>query len=128
MAPFIDWILERVDTLALWLVPPSILGAFFGDAFRRDLLTPRQRFAAFVLSVAISPLAGMAAGKEWGWHPYTCGVITILAAVLGTDMIALVVSVVREFRSDPWGTTNKTADAIKKIADALLSFLPGRAK
>lgn len=128
MAPFVDWILERVDTLALWLVPPSILGAFFGDAFRRDLLTPRQRFAAFTLSVAISPLAGMAAGKEWGWHAYTCGVITILAAVLATDMIALVVSVVREFRADPWGTTNKTAEAIKKIADALLSFLPGRAK
>ena len=128
MATIADWIFERVDTLALWLVPPSILGAFFGDAFRRDLLTPRQRLAAFALSVAISPLAGMAAGKEWGWHPYTCGVITILAAVLGTDMIALVVSVVREFRGDPWGTANKTADAIKRIADALLSFLPGRPK
>ena len=128
MAPIADWILERIDMLILWLIPPSILGAFFGDAFRRDLLTPRQRFAAFFLSVAISPLAGMAAGKEWGWHPYTCGVITILAAVLGTDMIALVVSVVREFRGDPWGTTNKTAEAIKKIADALLSFMPWRAK
>lgn len=128
MVALADWILERIDMLVLWLIPPSLLGAFFGDAFRKDLLTPRQRFAAFALSVAISPLAGMAAGKEWGWHPYTCGVITILAAVLGTDMIALVVTVVREFRGDPWGTANKTADAIKKIADALLSFVPWRAK
>lgn len=128
MLAIADWILERIDTLILWLVPPSVLGAFFGDAFRKDLLTPRQRFAAFTLSVAISPLAGMAASKEWGWHPYTCGVLTILAAVLGTDMIALVVTVVREFRSDPWGTTNKSADAIKKLADALLSFMPWRAK
>lgn len=128
MGPIADWILERVDTLALWLVPPSILGAFFGDAFRKDLLTPRQRLAAFALAVAISPLAGMAAGKEWGWHPWTCSVIATLAAVLGTDMIALVVAVMREFRADPWGTAGKTAEAIKKIADAVLAFVPWRAK
>ncbi|KAF0097808.1 MAG: hypothetical protein FD144_4757 [Rhodospirillaceae bacterium] len=128
MATIADWILERVDTLALWLVPPSMLGAFFGDAFRKDLLTPRQRLAAFALAVAISPLAGMAAGKEWGWHPWTCSVIATLAAVLGTDMIALVVMVMREFRSDPWGTAGKTAEAIKKLADAVLSFVPWRAK
>ncbi|NQW53546.1 MAG: hypothetical protein HQ465_20135 [Rhodospirillales bacterium] len=124
----VDWILERIDTLVLWLVPPSLLGAFFGDAFRKDLLTPRQRLAAFGLAVAISPLAGMAAGKEWGWHPYTCGVITTLAAVLGTDLIALAVTLVREFRGDPWGSAGKSADAIKKLADALLSFVPWRSK
>ena len=128
MATIADWILERVDTLALWLVPPSKLGAFFGDAFRKDLLTPRQRLAAFALAVAISPLAGMAARNEWGWHPWTCSIIATLAAVLGTDMIALVVSVMREFRADPWGTAGKSADAIKKIADALLAFVPWRAK
>jgi hypothetical protein len=128
MLAIAEWILERVDTLILWLVPPSLLGAFFGDAFRKDVLTPRQRLAAFGLAVAISPLAGMAAGKEWGWHPYTCGVITTLAAVLGTDVIALAVTLVREFRGDPWGSAGKSADAIKKLADALLSFVPWRSK
>lgn len=123
-----EWILARIDTLVLWLIPPSLLGAFFGDAFRKDVLTPRQRFAAFALSVAISPLAGMAAFKEWGWHLYTCGVLSILAAALATDLIALAVTLVREFRGDPWGSAGKTADAIKKLADALLSFVPWRAK
>lgn len=128
MASIFNWMLERIDTLALWLLPPSLLGAIFGDAFRKDLLTPRQRLAAFGLTVTISPLAGMAAGKEWGWHPYTCGVITTLAAALAVDLIALAVAVVREFRSDPWGAAGKTADSIKRIADALLSFVPWRAK
>jgi hypothetical protein len=43
----LDWIVDKVDTLALRLLPPSLLGALFGDAFRNDLLTPRQRLAAF---------------------------------------------------------------------------------
>ncbi|WP_289294534.1 hypothetical protein [uncultured Reyranella sp.] len=128
MASVLDWIVDKVDTLALWLLPPSLLGALFGDAFRKDLLTPRQRLAAFALTVMLSPLAGMAAGKEWGWHPYTCGVITTLAAALGVDLIALAVAVVREFRTDPWAASGKTADAIKRIADALLSFVPWRTK
>lgn len=128
MVSVFDWILERIDTLALWLLPPSLLGALFGDAFRKDLLTPRQRLAAFGVTVAISPLAGLAAWKEWGWHPYTCGVITTLAAALAVDLIALLVAVVREFRSDPWVAAGKTADAIKRLADALLSFMPWRAK
>lgn len=79
----VDWILERIDTLVLWLVPPSLLGAFFGDAFRKDLLTPRQRLAAFGLAVAISPLAGMAAGKEFpqgqGGYPDLVDVLSDLA-------------------------------------------------
>ncbi|WP_439611518.1 hypothetical protein [Reyranella sp.] len=128
MVAIFDWLIERIDTLALWLLPPSLLGAIFGDAFRKDMLTPKQRLAAFALAVMLSPLAGMAAGKEWGWHPYTCGVITILAGALGFDVLALVFAVVREFRSDPWGATGKTADSIKRLADALLSFVPWRAK
>lgn len=43
-----------------------MLGAFFGDAFCKDLLTPRQRLAAFTLALALamSPLAGRAAMKD----------------------------------------------------------------
>ncbi len=49
-------------------------------------------------------------------------------AALGVDLIALAVAVVREFRTDPWAASGKTADAIKRIADALLSFVPWRTK
>lgn len=33
-----------VDSLA-WAVPFSLIGAIFGDAIRKDALTPRQRMS-----------------------------------------------------------------------------------
>lgn len=70
-------------------------------------------------STTICLLASKAAGKEWGWYPQTCSVTGTLALLLGIDVIALIATAMQEFRSDPRGAAGKSADAIKKIGDAL---------
>lgn len=104
----------------LWpLVPPSIVGAFFGDTLRKDVLTARQRIAAFLAMAVLGPLGGVGIAREFALSDYTAAALAIVIAALGTDLIGLAVAIIRQFREDPIG-------ALVKIKDALLSLLPAR--
>lgn len=105
---------------ALWfLVPFSFVGAFFGDSFRKDVLSPRQRVAAGLFALFIGPVAGMMVTREWGWHEVTGYAIAAVIPTLSYDAIVLVAALLSQIRQDPLG-------GIRKIWDAIVAAFPGR--
>ena len=102
----------------LWpLVPPSLLGAFMGDALRKDVLTGRQRAAVFLAMAMLGCVGGVGIGREYDLSEYSAAAIAIVISTIGTDLIGLAVAILRQIKEDPIG-------AITKVRDAILSFLP----
>lgn len=113
---------ERIDALvdALWfLIPFSFVGAFFGDSFRRDVLTSRQRVAAGLFALFVGPAAGLLVTREWGWQDVTGLAIAAVVPTLSYDLIVLVAALLSQIRADPLG-------GLRKVWDALAAILPGR--
>lgn len=92
-----------LDSLA-WAVPFSIVGAVFGDAIRKDALTPRQRFAAGLFSFVMGPLCGAAANREFGVGEFTAYVIAALAPTVIYDLVGLLAAIIRTAKDDPRDT------------------------
>jgi hypothetical protein len=114
--------MQKLQALAdvLWpFVPPSIVGALFGDTLRKDALSRGQRVAAFAVSAVLGCLAGPGLAAEYRLSVYTGAAFAVVIAAIGTDLIGLAVAVIRQFRDDPVGT-------VIRIKDALLAFLPSR--
>jgi hypothetical protein len=95
-----------------WLIPFSLVGAVFGDAIRRDALTPRQRVAAGLFSLMVGPLAGAAAMREWGWSDMSALVVAAVAPTVAYDAIGLVASILRAAKDDPRGWLAVIKDAL----------------
>ncbi|WP_299109781.1 hypothetical protein [uncultured Bradyrhizobium sp.] len=113
---------ERIGALvdALWfLIPFSFVGAFFGDSFRRDVLTSRQRVSAGLFALFIGPAAGLLVTREWGWHDVTGFAIAAVVPTLSYDLIVLVAALLSQLRTDPLG-------GLRKVWDAIAAILPGR--
>ena len=91
------------DSLA-WAVPFSLIGAVFGDAIRKDALTPRQRIAVGLFSFMMGPLFGAAANREFGIGEFTSYVIAAVAPTFVYDCIGLVASLIRAAKDDPRDT------------------------
>lgn len=106
------------DALA-WLIPFSLVGAVFGDAIRRDALTPRQRIAAGLFSLMLGPVMGMAAIKEWGWSEFSALAVASVIPTLAYDGIGLLAAILRQAKDDPRGW-------VGVIKDALAALLPWR--
>lgn len=114
-----------IDTLGRWLdalapfMPFSLVGALFGDAFRKDILTRRQRVAAGLAMLFLGPAMGMSVAREFGLSEYTGAVVSVLFAALGTDLIGVLVALIRQFKDDPSGM-------LSKLRDLVMSLLPWR--
>ena len=91
-----------VDSLA-WAVPFSVIGALFGDAIRKDVLTPRQRFAVGLFSFVMGPLMGAAANREFGLGEFTSYVVAAFAPTVIYDVVGLAAAVLRSAKDDPRG-------------------------
>ena len=91
-----------LDSLA-WAVPFSIIGAVFGDAIRKDALTPRQRIAVGLFSFVMGPLSGAAANREFGLGEFTSYAIAAVAPTVVYDLVGLVASVLKSAKDDPRG-------------------------
>lgn len=113
-----DRITAFLDTL-WFLVPFSFVGAFFGDSFRRDALTPVQRVSAGLFALLIGPVAGLMVTREFGWHEVTGYAIAAVVPTLSYDAIVLVAALLSQIRQDPLG-------GLRKLWDALMAAFPGR--
>jgi len=114
--------LERLGVIADVLVPflpPAIIGTFFGDALRKDVLTPRQRAVAFLAMAVFGALAGVSVAREYSLSEYTGAAFAVIISAIGTDLFGLAVAVIRQFRDNP-------LEFATKIKDFVLSFLPSR--
>ena len=100
-----------MDSLA-WAVPFSILGAVFGDAIRKDALTPRQRIAVGLFSFVMGPLSGAAANREFGLGEFTSYAIAAVAPTVVYDLVGLVASVLKSAKDDPRGWLAAVKDMI----------------
>ena len=100
------------DSLA-WAAPFSFVGAFFGDAIRKDALSPRQRVAVGLLSFVMGPLMGAAANREFGLGEFTSYVIAAIAPTFVYDCIGLIATILRIAKEDPRG-----------VAEFIKDFLP----
>lgn len=92
-----------LDSLA-WAVPFSLVGAVFGDAIRKDALTPRQRIAVGMFSFMMGPLFGAMANREFHIGEFTSYVIAAIAPTFVYDAVGLVASVIRAAKDDPRDT------------------------
>lgn len=92
-----------LDSLT-WAVPFSIVGAVFGDAIRKDALTPRQRIAVGLFSFVMGPLSGAAANREFGVGEFTAYAIAAIAPTLVYDLVGLAASLIRAAKDDPRDT------------------------
>ena len=99
------------DALA-WLVPFSLVGAVFGDAIRKDALTPRQRVAAGLFSLMMGPVCGAAAMREFGWSDFSALAVASVAPTVAYDAIGLVASLLRAAKDDPRGWFAIIKDAL----------------
>ena len=100
-----------LDSLA-WAVPFSVVGAVFGDAIRKDALTPRQRIAVGLFSFVMGPLSGAAANREFGLGEFTSYAIAAVAPTVVYDLIGLFASVLRSAKEDPRGWFASIKDMI----------------
>ena len=100
-----------LDSLA-WAVPFSVVGAVFGDAIRKDALTPRQRIAVGLLSFVMGPLMGAAANREFGMGEFTSYAIAAVAPTVVYDLVGLFASVLRSAKEDPRGWLAAVKDMI----------------
>lgn len=91
-----------IDSLQ-WAVPFSLLGAVFGDAIRKEVLTPRQRLVVGLFSFVMGPLCGAAANREFGAGEFTSYVIAAVAPTFVFDVIGLVAAVIHSAEKDPRG-------------------------
>lgn len=84
-----------------WLVPFSFVGAIFGDAIRKDVLTRRQRVAVGVFCLMLGPLAGAVTIKEWGWSEFAALGIAAVAPTVAYDVIGLAAAILHYARDNP---------------------------
>jgi hypothetical protein len=105
----INKINSLLDSLA-WAVPFSVVGAVFGDAIRKDALSPRQRVAVGMLCFVVGPLSGAAANREFGLGEFTSYVIASFAPTVAYDFIGMVVALLRAAKDDPRGAFGALRD------------------
>lgn len=84
-----------------WLVPFSFVGAIFGDAIRKDVLTRRQRVAVGAFCLMLGPIAGAVAIREWGWTDFAALGVAAVSPTVAYDAIGLVAAVLRYAKDNP---------------------------
>lgn len=98
-----------IDSLA-WAVPFSIIGAIFGDAIRKDALTPRQRVSVGLFSFVMGPLCGAAANREFGLGEFTSYAVAAIAPTVIYDAVGLLAAILRAAKDDPRGAIGALKD------------------
>lgn len=116
---------ERLETLwnALWwLVPFSLIGAIFGDAIRKDVLTRRQRTAAGLFCLLLGPLMGAVAMREWEWSDFSALAVAAVVPTLAYDAVGLIAALLRTGKEDPRGWVTLLKDTLASLLAALLPW------
>jgi hypothetical protein len=87
----------------LVFVPFSLVGAVFGDAIRRDVLTRRQRGIAGLFCLILGPVCGRVVISEWSWSDWSGLAVAAIVPTLAYDIVGLAAAVLRGAKEDPRG-------------------------
>ena len=107
----------------LIFAPFSLVGAFFGDSIRKDVLTRRQRMAASAFSWVMGPVLGGVTVNDLGWSIYTGFAVAAAAPTVTYDVIALVRAFLLQAKDDPRSWIVILKDL---LVAALAALLPWR--
>jgi len=91
-----------VDALLVF-IPFSLVGAVFGDAIRRDVLTRRQRGIAGLFCIVLGPVCGRIVISEWGWSDWSGLAVAAIIPTVAYDVVGLIAAVLRGAKDDPRG-------------------------
>jgi hypothetical protein len=106
--------MDRQDLRDFWemvwpFVPPSI-GAYFGLRYAVDQ-SKRQRMATWFCSAFLSLYLGQAVGEYWTLGTKSTAGVSIIIAMLLSDLLAVVMAAARQWSADPAGTFRRWLDA-----------------
>jgi hypothetical protein len=87
----------------LVFIPFSLVGAVFGDAIRRDVLTRRQRGIAGLFCLVLGPVCGRVVISEWQWSDWSGLAVAAIIPTVAYDIVGLVAAVLRGAKDDPRG-------------------------
>lgn len=114
--------LEALWAALWWLVPFSLVGAIFGDAIRKDVMTRRQRVAVGLFCLMLGPLMGAVAIREWQWSDFSALAVAAVVPTLAYDAIGLVTAFLVTGRDDPRGWVTLVKDTVAALLSALLPW------
>ena len=83
-----------------WLVPFSFVGAAFGDAIRKDVLTNRQRVIVGGFAIFMCPAMAWAGMREFGLADYYGILIAGFGPTVTYDVVVLVAALLRWLREN----------------------------
>ena len=106
----------------LIFAPFSLVGAFFGDSIRKDVLTRRQRMAASAFSWVMGPVLGGVTVNDLGWSIYTGFAVAAAAPTVTYDVIALVRAFLLQAKDDPRSWVVILKDLLVAALTALLPW------
>ena len=87
----------------LVFVPFSLVGAIFGDAIRRDVLTRRQRGIAGLFCLILGPVCGRVVISEWQWSDWSGLAVSAIVPTLAYDIVGLFTAILQKAKEDPRG-------------------------
>lgn len=113
--------MDRQDLRSVWealypFVPPAV-GAYFGLRWSLQQ-TPRERITTWFCSAFLALYLGAAIGEYWGLGVKSTSGVTIIVAMLLSDLVGVFVAAVRQWTSDPVGTFRRWRDAVLGRGDA----------
>jgi hypothetical protein len=106
----------------LIFAPFSVVGAFFGDSIRKDVLTRRQRMAASAFSWVMGPVLAAVTVNDLGWSVYTGFAVAAAAPTVTYDVIALVRAFLLQAKDDPRSWIVILKDLLVAALSALLPW------
>lgn len=106
--------MDRQELRDIWdviwpFVPPSI-GAYFGLRWSLQQ-TKKERVTTFACSAFLSLFIGQAIGEYWQLGPKSTSGVSIIVAMLLSDVMGAIVAATRQWTSDPVGTFRRWRDA-----------------
>lgn len=95
---------------ALWPFVPPAIGAYFGLQWRKEQ-SHADRISAWACSAFLSLYIGAAIGEYWSLGVKSTSGVTILIAMLLSDLVGAIVATVRQWSTDPVATFRRWRDA-----------------
>lgn len=95
---------------AIWPFVPPAIGAYFG--MRWSLQQSRhERITTWFCSAFLALYLGAAIGEYWALGTKSTSGVTIIVAMLLSDVMAVVIATARQWTTDPAGTFRRWRDA-----------------
>lgn len=91
---------------AIWPFVPPAIGAYFGLRYAEQQ-SKGERITTFACAAFLSLYLGEAIGEYWELGRKSTAGVTIIVALLLSDLTGAAIAVVRQWHTDPAGTLRK---------------------